>query len=518
MRSQGGVRWSGDGAFLRVEICLLCSLLPVLLVGAWRQAVAATGKPAGNALAGIIAALEKNDVVQAQALCRNYRHQAAESAQGLVLCGTASERAGDLRAAAENYHQALVINHRYLPALEAASQLAYREHDSSAVPLLQRVIAVDPDNNTAHAMLAMCAYRDKQYDKAADQFAAAGRVLDGQPDAQLAWAITLVHLERQDEAIVALQRLLKTHPDQASARYDLALLESNGGRFDEALQVLAPLLAVQPRPTKFLRLAAEIYEGENETPKAIAMLREAMTTDPHDVASYMEFALLAFTHGSYDVGIEILNRGLSQLPKDPSLYMARGVLYGQNGDFEKAMADFARVHELDPAYSLTATAEGIAQSQRHDHDAALNNFRRQVVEHPGDALGHYLLAEALSWAPPESGGMLSAQSLHAAISEAQKAIELNGHLLEAYDLLATLQLQDAREADAVKTCRQALALNAHDQQALYSLILALRKSGEKEELKTLVQRLTALRKSDGEESRSKMRYGRMVLEDEVKNH
>jgi len=51
---------------------------------------------------------------------------------------------------------------------------------------------------------------------------------------------------------------------------------------------------------------------------------------------------------------------------------------------------------------MAASAEGVAQSQRHNHEEALEDFRRQVREHPKDAFAYYLLAEALSCRPPDA--------------------------------------------------------------------------------------------------------------------
>jgi hypothetical protein len=49
-----------------------------------------------------------------------------------------------------------------------------------------------------------------------------------------------------------------------------------------------------------------------------------------------------------------------------------------------------------------------------------------------------------------------------------------------------------------------------DQQAVYSLILALRKTGAKEELKGLVQTLTDLRKEEQAENNHTNRYGQLI--------
>jgi tetratricopeptide (TPR) repeat protein len=97
-----------------------------------------------------------------------------------------------------------------------------------------------------------------------------------------------------------------------------------------------------------------------------------------------------------------------------------------------------------------------------------------------------------------------------AISAATKSIELDPHLVQAYDLLASLYLQASQPERAVKACRTALNIMPKDQQAIYTLILALRKTGAKEELKGLVQTLTDLRKEEQAENNRKNRYGQLV--------
>jgi len=159
---------------------------------------------------------------------------------------------------------------------------------------------------------------------------------------------------------------------------------------------------------------------------------------------------------------------------------------------------------------MAASAEGIAQSQRHNHEEALEDFRRQVREHPKDAFAYYLLAEAWSWSPPDAKNETAKQSLDEAISAATKSTELDPHLVQAYDLLGSLYLQAEEPERAVKACRTALSLSPKDQQAVYTLILALRKTGAKEELKGLVTTLTDLRKAEQTDKQVKGRYGQLV--------
>jgi tetratricopeptide (TPR) repeat protein len=458
----------------------------------------------------VLDALQKGQYAEALRLSGELLRTQPRSYKVWTLRAVALEKSGQPKEALAAYEQALKLAPDYLPALEGAAQLNYKSQSAQAIPLLRQIVLLQPANSTAHAMLGSLEYRHGDYAPAAADFAAADEAIGSKPDALMVYALCLAHVNRLPDAIARLEQVLALRPDDAAARYDLALLQWRSDDSAAALSTLQPLLDARVADARTLRLAAAIHESNNETPAAIELLRAAILANPDDPDSYVDFATLSFTHGSYAVGIDMVSLGLSRLPNSAALYMARGVLYGQNGDFEKAMADFEHAHKLDPGSSMAASAEGIAQSQRHNHEAALQDFRRQVREHPRDAIAYYLLAEALSWSPPDAKQSVATDFVAEAISTAKKSIVLDPHLVEAYDLLASLELQADQPEQAVKTCRAALAINPKDQQAVYSLILALRKTGAKGELKDLVQRLTDLRKADNADNNRRARYGQLL--------
>jgi tetratricopeptide (TPR) repeat protein len=484
-----------------------CLKLLLLLAILHPSAPCLLSQPAPS-IDGIIAALQARRYDDALKLCAHALQSDPRSPKVWTLRAVALEHTAGQREALAAYQEALKFAPAYLPALEGAAQIEYQAQSTEAFPLLERILAVQPSDATAHAMLGVLDYRNHDYAGAARQFAAAGDLLKSQPSALMDYALSLAHLDRTSEAIELLNQLVAQSPAESAPRYDLALLQWRSSASAEALATLQPLIDAQPPDAPAMRLAAAIHESNHETPQAVELLRAAILAHPDDPANYVDFAMLSFEHGSYSVGIDMVTAGLGRLPDSAPLYMARGVLYGENGDFEKAMADFERAHTIDPANSVAASAEGVAQSQRHNHPQALDDFRKQVREHPNDALGYYLLAEELSWSGSEEKSPNNQRDTAEAISNAAKAIRLDPHLVEAYDLLASLYLQNEQAQPAIDACHAALRINPRDQQALYTLILALRKTGSKEELKDLVQKLSSLRKE--EQAQARQRYGRLI--------
>jgi tetratricopeptide (TPR) repeat protein len=143
---------------------------------------------------------------------------------------------------------------------------------------------------------------------------------------------------------------------------------------------------------------------------------------------------------------------------------------------------------------------GIVQSQEHRSDEALDTFRAAAKAHPKDALTQYLLAEALSQQNTPASHDTQA------IAAAQLAARLDPQMVAAHDLQATLYLRDGHTQAAIEQCRAALAIDPKDQQALYHLILALRKTDQKDQVPELLKQLMQIRTATQQQAAQEKRY------------
>ena len=120
----------------------------------------------------------------------------------------------------------------------------------------------------------------------------------------------------------------------------------------------------------------------------------------------------------------------------------------------------------------------------------------------------YLQADILAQKGPEPG----TPDFDRALASAKKAVSLQPALAAARGVLAKLQLQAGQYDAAIEQCRKALASDPKDQTALYRLIQALRKSGNRAEIPDLLKRLASLREEAAQEERDRYRYKLVVGE------
>jgi tetratricopeptide (TPR) repeat protein len=465
-------------------------------------AMAQTGADASS-IGAIQTALQARDNEQALTLIHTQLQAWPKDVRLWALQGIALTQLGRNREALAAYNKALAIAPDYLAALEGAAELEYKAGSARAVPLLHRILKVRPDEPTTHAMLAALAYKKHDCAAAVEHFQKSAPVLSSQPTALEEYGACLMDLQKPDQAVPVFEQILALLPNDAHARYNLAVAQFTAQHSPDAITTLEPLLDASEPDPDVLDLASAAYEEIGDTPRAVNLLRQAIVANPHKVKYYVDFAALSYKHESFQVGVEMIDAGLAQLPKAAPLYIARGILFIQMGQFEKGQSDFEAANRLDPGQASAAVAEGLAQMQSSNLDQALKTVETELKAHPNDAFLHYLKAEIIS----QGGPAVGSAEFNDAVKAASRAVQLQPDFPLARNVLGNLYLQSGQNEKAIEQCRVVLRENPSDQIAVYHLLLALRKINDPMgEVPALVKRLAELRTQSQQQEASANRY------------
>jgi predicted Zn-dependent protease len=408
--------------------------------------------------------------------------------RGMALRG--EDRADD---SLQSFEAALHACPHFVPALEGAAQIEYARRSADAVPTLNELISIKPEDPTAHAMLAVLAWQRGDCASALPHFEKASLLVEQNPEAKREYASCLLAEGEAVRSVDLYRQLMEGAPStQTRMQFAVALWKSN--QLDEALTALSPLVEAGSANAHALTLAAQIAEEEGETPKAIAWLRQAIVLDPSAVKNYVLFATFAFNHNSFQVGIDMIDAGLKVLPGAAPLYLSRGVLRVQLSQIDGALDDFEQAHRLDPNLSFAEDAMGMIHSQQHDNQGSLEAFRRHAERNPRDPLLQYLYAEALLESPDSGKPEVQAEAIRAA----SHAVKLEPDYQPARDLLTVLYMRAGNASAAKQEAEEALKWNPDDSAALYQEMMADRRLGQKRDVDGLVARLKQLKQSEQE--------------------
>jgi len=461
-----------------------------------------------NQVESISSALRAREFDKAVELSRSALRESPNNAQLWTLQGIALASKGDSKEALAAFQQALNISPNSIAALAGAAQIEYQAGNRDAVSLLNRLLQLRPGDPTGHAMLAVLEYRQGNCAAATPHFEKAGELLDSQLDALHAYATCLVKFKRLDDAVTVFQRAVALHPDDRQERQLLASVQLTVHKPQDALATLGPLLEASNPRADTLELASNAYEDSGDTPQAVSTLRQALLLDPRNVSLYLDFANISFAHESFQVGIDVITEGLTLQPNADDLYLARGVLYAQLAQYDKAESDFERAYELNPNQSLSSAAQGLVAVQANDLDHALRSVQSKLARNPNDPLLLYLQADVLS----QKGADPGTPEFQLAMRSAKKAVAMQPTLAAARAVLAKMYMQTGEYQAAIDQCRKALISDPKDQTAVYRLIQALRKTGQKAEIPDLLKRLAQLREQATKEERERYRY-KLIEED-----
>lgn len=473
-RTSGGP-FRGSFTFWIAVCCLLAT-------GAFAQV---RGEASAPTISDVTEALHRRDFAKAVELARVVAQSQPQDPRAWTFMGIALSALGRNTESLNAFQKALTIRPDFVPALEGAAQLEYNEGRADARALLERLVRLSPREPTAHAMLGALAFKRGDCESAVNHFKQSQELIYDRPDALGEYGYCLFRTGQPAESATAFKRITELRPNDWRARYDLAVVQFRAGHNAEAIETLQSLVEDSNPDVDALNLIAAAYEANRQTPLAVAALQQGIKLAPHDINNYLDLATISLDHGSFQVGIDVLNAGIQANPNSAALYLERGVLLVQMLKYDEAASDFGMAGKLSPQQNVSTVALGISLLQHNQPAQSLQLVRARLQGSPNDPILNYLLAEILI----RKGVQPHTPEFQEALSAARRSVKEKPDFVLAHDVLSELCLRAEMTEEAVAQSRLALKADPDDQSALYHLIMALRKSGNTSEVPALVQRL-----------------------------
>jgi tetratricopeptide (TPR) repeat protein len=462
----------------------------------------------------VVQALQSHDNELALRLAQELARARPGDPRVWTLQGLALQALGQTQESLRVLKHALQIDPNNVAALEAAAQLEFQARSPDALPFLEKLLSLNPDDQTAHAMTAALAFQRKDCATTIAHYQKSPEVVANDIPALSQFGACLVHLNRAAEGLSAYQRIAYLRPQDPEALYYLGLAQYGAHHYEDAIRTLLPLTEDGPEKQRAaaLNLIAAVYEDDQQTPAAVAALQKAIALDPANSDNYLDLATISLDHGAFKLGVDVLNAGLHAVPDSARLYLERGVLEVQLQQYDEANADFRKAAALNPLQNYSSVALGISLLQENKPGESLRVVRQRLAKAPADPTLNYLLAELLI----RKGVQPGTPSFQEAKAAAQRAVRSKPDFALAEDVLTELYLRSGETGLAEASARHALKSDPNDQSALYHLIVCLRGKGDQTELPQLVQRLAEVTAGLREQEKARNRF-KLVEEEGDRN-
>ena len=286
--------------------------------------------------------------------------------------------------------------------LLAASYQAKGDLDN-ALRELQTVLARDPDNALAHFLRGQV-YADKNEDENA--LADAQKVVQLEPEnsrGRVLLGKILVRIPpssspadtvaRCKRAVDALQPLEQSPSVDSETLFLLARAYRCAGEEDLAKKTLTEFEAssqndrtTRQNQTQALHLVeqADDLAIKNDYQGSLALLQQAIQTDPTYAPAYSQLAKLYYSAGEIDKASDAISQALSRNPNQPDFLYVQGKILERKGKLEEAIAAFEKSTLINPNESDSFYELGSIYQQRQDRERALAAFRKALAISPDD--------------------------------------------------------------------------------------------------------------------------------------
>lgn len=417
----------------------------------------------------------------------------------------------DLRSALVLYH-----SRRYLGAERILTRLLHQAPDSyranelmglvwvaqhepkEAERYLSKAIELEPSSPQAHMFLAENFVTLHLTLRAEEEFRKAVTLAPQSFATNHNLGTFYIRSGRLREAIPYLAQAQQITPSSYSNGYDLALAETDAGKYDQARLELCHLLA--------FRNTAELHSllgtADEQSGRYVAAAKElelAAQMDPSE-ANIFAWGLELLRHRAYPAAVEIFSAGTHRYPSSARMYLGLGIALSAPAEqkYSKAIESFCRAIDLNPhdpqPYFFLAKVYGkVCHVAPTETPAVTARFRRFAQIQPDNPQALYYYALSLWEASRNVPAAAQVQRVKALLD---RVLALRSSYAQPHLLLGQVFTQEKEYAAAIKQYHEALESNPNLAEAHYELGEALMRDGDTKEAEEEFAVSTKLRKQE----------------------
>jgi arylsulfatase A-like enzyme/Flp pilus assembly protein TadD len=167
-----------------------------------------------------------------------------------------------------------------ITAIRHVNDLMSNEHYTEAIPVLQKLIAENPEMPMPYSKLGDCYLKTNEFEKAEPAFRKAVMLEPKFTDAEMGLAKTLMRLGNFDEATAVLEKVTATVPNLAEAHVLLQIAYARSNRVPETISECEKVLKFFPRSYGAYLTLGQFLAKSGDLEGAVPKLQEAAALRP----------------------------------------------------------------------------------------------------------------------------------------------------------------------------------------------------------------------------------------------
>jgi tetratricopeptide (TPR) repeat protein len=295
-----------------------------------------------------------------------------------------------------------------IPAWNRAVEYWYEGDIEQTAQQMKDYVEIKPENATAHNIIGLDHYTKQLYDAALDEFRIAEELDPDEPQYSYNKALTLVRLERYDEAEEALENTtgLKEGEYLRQIYAELIPLNRAKGLYNaghdamrkgdriRAIDLFKSALRIRPDMVEAYVNLGVLYRTWNDTNKQIKYFKEAVRLKPDAPDIHYNLGLAYFDAEMYPKAMEEFTWAIELDSYHRMAHFKLGMVFHIAQNYADAAAEFQRCLEIYPKWFDAHLNLGTSYLKTGNVDGAIEQFEEAVKLRPSSAEAHYNLGEA----------------------------------------------------------------------------------------------------------------------------
>ncbi|MDA9508041.1 acetylglucosamine transferase [Bradyrhizobium sp. CCBAU 11386] len=292
--------------------------------------------------------------------------------------------------------------------------------------------------------------------------------LKKQADAVISAAASAYGQGRYAETEALCRQILQAVPDHFDATHLLGLSVQQGGRLEEARQLLERAIAIDPRSHEAHNNLAAVHFGLQKFETARACQEKAIALKPNFPPALTGLGNTLLHLNLPEQAIELYDRAIRLKPDHADALCNRGLAELALGQFDRARQSFDRALLFQPRHAEALVGKGVASIELKHYDEAEAALAAAIAIRPGSAkiLAHRGRLN-LELSRPEQ-----------AAADFDAALALSPKLEVALRGKAEVSLSMGNTAQAILACKTLLEENPRSAIALALLSACFANQGE----------------------------------------
>jgi putative PEP-CTERM system TPR-repeat lipoprotein len=230
-------------------------------------------------------------------------------------------------------------------------------HYDDALKLARQLQKENPKLAIGYAVEGDALMAQRQYPAAASAYEKAfARRASGTLAAK--WHAALTESGHAKEANEKMEKWLAEHPDDATARLQLADTLAATRQYQPALDQYEQVLKKDPKNVLALANAAVLYRMNND-PRALDYLERSYKLVPDNATVADSFGWVLVERGKISEGVEVLQKAATKAPDNGNIRYHLAAALAQSGDEAAARAEVQRALSGNRAFPYRDDAEAL---------------------------------------------------------------------------------------------------------------------------------------------------------------